>query len=58
MKSKYLKAFRLSTTLRPMILSQKRKIQNCLDDSQIPNLVSRLDTLLKRQEIINTKLKM
>ena len=41
-----------------MILSQKRKIQNNLDDRQIPKLVARLDTLLKRQELINTKLKM
>lgn len=58
MKSKFLKAFRLKTAILPMILSQKRKIQNCLDDRQIPNLVARLDTLLKRQEIINKQIKM
>lgn len=58
MKNQFLKAFRLKTAILPMILSQKRKIQNNLDDRQIPNLVARLDTLLKRQELINTKLKM
>jgi len=58
MKNQFLKAFRLKTSILPMILSQKRKIQNNLDDRQIPKLVARLDTLLKRQELINTKLKM
>lgn len=58
MKNQFLKAFRLSTTIRPQILTQKRELQKASDKRQIPKLVARLDTLLKRQEIINTKLKM
>lgn len=58
MKNQFLKAFRLSTTIRPQILTQKRELQKASDDRQIPKLVARLDTLLKRNETIQPYLKM